>query len=60
MPTTTTQQDEGKTTQFTLRLPTQIIKDLREIAAREERSPSAEVRLLIRRHIESHRLREAA
>jgi hypothetical protein len=54
---TTTQEE--KTTQFTLRIPKQLAADLRQIAAREERSPSAEVRLLIRRHVASS-LREAA
>jgi hypothetical protein len=58
MGTTTTPLEE-KSMQFTLRLPVKVLNGLREIAAREERSPSAEVRLLVRRHVED-KLREAA
>jgi plasmid stability protein len=37
--------------QFTLRLPREIVTALRERAAQEDRSPSAEIRRLIRQHI---------
>jgi hypothetical protein len=47
------------TVQFTLRMPTELVNELRRIASREERSPSAEIRLLVRRHVEAS-LKEAA
>jgi plasmid stability protein len=42
---------DARMIQFTLRLPEEIVMALRERAAEEDRSPSAEVRRLIRRHI---------
>jgi hypothetical protein len=55
----TTHPTPEKTVQFTLRMPTRLVDELRRIAAREERSPSAEIRLLVRRHVEAS-LKEAA
>lgn len=47
--------------QFTLRLPRDIVLALRKRAEREDRSPSAEVRRMIRRHIiEADDLQKAA
>lgn len=49
-----------KTVQFTLRLPQETIDALRRVAAKEERTPSAELRLMIRRRIEQDGMQEAA
>jgi hypothetical protein len=46
--------------QFTLRLPRHLVVALRERAKKEERSPSAEVRRLIRHHIIEDQTRAAA
>jgi hypothetical protein len=40
---------------FTLRLPRRHVELLRERAAEEERSPSAELRLMIRRRLEEEK-----
>ena len=39
-------------TQFTIRVPTAYVAALQEKAAKEERTVSGEIRLLIRSHIE--------
>jgi predicted DNA-binding protein len=52
---------ENNMVQFALRLPEPLLAELKQVAADADRTPSAEIRQLVRRHIEStKRLREAA
>jgi hypothetical protein len=44
--------DEDHTVKLTIRLSPRLIAALERKAASEERSPSAEVRLLVKRHLE--------
>lgn len=46
--------------QFTIRLPLKHVEILRARAAEEDRTPSAEVRRLVRQYAEGDELKEAA
>jgi hypothetical protein len=50
----------NKDVQFTLRLPRDLLAAVEEQAAENERTTSAEIRLLIRRHVEEEASLKAA
>jgi predicted DNA-binding protein len=56
----TNRKPERREVNTTVRVPAEVHDQLREIAQREERTVSAEVRLLILRHVAADREREGA